>query len=233
MNFAKKIIRRAFIYFAFYRRQKIVIASTGRSGSTMLFDAIADGLIAERFRVERDGLAAKLIKRLCTGYLDRISTLPSAPCFVCKTHDTYDPPQKGNHKYVFVYGDPLDSAMSVEQMVKKNGLDWFALHQYHLKANGAYSDLYEEDVLNYHGQIESWLRQANNENVFCVDYEDLWSARARLSGFLGFNVELPARRPRLDKPEREINKDLFDKLRGFKEKMKQEYESLIERDHRL
>lgn len=195
----------------------------------MLFVAIADSLIADRFRAGPGGFVANSIKRLCAGYVDRISELSNAPCFVCKTHDAYENPPKGNHKYVFVYGDPLDSAMSVEQVVKENGLDWFALHQYHLKANGSYSDLYEKDVLNYRGQIESWLKQGNNKNVFCVDYEDLWDEKARLSNFLGINVELPARRPRVDKPGREINKDLFDKLRDFKEKMKQEYESLIER----
>lgn len=195
----------------------------------MLFEAIADSLVAHRFHVDPDGLVAKNIKRMCVGYVDRISTLSKEPCLVCKTHDTYEATPGGKVKYIFVYGDPLDSAMSVEQVVKREGRDWFLQHQFHLRASGSYDDLYDEDVLNYRGQIESWLTQTRNQNVFCVDYEDLWDVRESLSGFLGFNVELPVRRSRLAKPEKKVNEELFDDLRNLKEQMKKSYGSSIER----
>lgn len=232
MNVMKKIIKKLFIEILFHGCPKIVIASTGRSGSTMLFEAIGDSLVAHRFHVKPDGFFAKEIKSLSMGYVDRISTLPGEPYVICKTHDTYDHPPKTDDKYVFVYGDPLDSAMSVEQVVEKEGLDWFAQHQYHLKASGGYSDLYDKDVLNYQGQIESWLTKGDR-NKFCVDYEDLWGASERLSDFLGFSVKLPARRARLNKPEKKIDVELFEKLRNFKEEMKRKYESSIEHENRV
>ncbi len=220
MTAAKAWIKKLFIKIAFSGRKKIVIASTGRAGSTMLHTAIANNLIRERFHVDPEGLFGRIIKWLCTGYVERIRALPHAPCFICKTHDTYESMPSSMARYVFVYGDPLESAMSVEQVVNKEGVKWFKLHQFHLKAVGEYSDLYKEDVLNYRGQIESWLNH-HGDDVLCVDYDDLWEEQGRLADFLGIDITLPAKRPRQRKSEQSnVNQNLFQHLREKKEVLK-------------
>jgi hypothetical protein len=224
MYFIKKMIKKLFVSVAFVGCPKIVIASTGRAGSTMLFQAIADSLVQTRFGVSPESSIGKLIKRMCMGYVDRIKSLPSETCVVCKTHDTYENPAKMCAKYIFVYGDPLDSAMSVEQVVEKKGQEWFVLHQFHLKANGEYRDLYNKDVLNYQGQLETWLA-TTDANVLCIEYDELWSKNELLSKFIGFDIILPVRRPRIDKPKKHsVNEKLFDRLRKVKEKLKADYD---------
>lgn len=228
MKIIKKWIKRLFISVAYLGYPKIVIASTGRAGSTMLFDAVADSLIKHRFHLSRHGRIWGLIKRLSVNYVDRIDTLPKEACLICKTHDTYSNPPRSNSRFVFVYGDPLESAMSVEKVVESEGREWFGLHQYHLKASGAYEQLYSQDVLNYEGQLISWLSEIKNENVFCVDYDDLWDEREELSRFIGFDIDLPERRQRKVKaPSAAINQAVFCRLRELKKKLKREYQSSI------
>lgn len=225
-NSIKKMFKKLLVR-VFLGGQKIVITSNGRSGSTMLFDAIADSMVKHKFHLKPNTIIAKKIKRLCTGYVDRINKLPNEVCHVCKTHDIYEYLPKSNYKFIFIYGDPLDAAMSVAQEFEKKGQEWFTIYQYHLKANGKYSDLYEKDVLNYQEQLKSWLTQRNN-NIMCIDYNDLWDEKESLSKFIGFNVDLPARRPRMDKPaNNNINKEFFTKLRELKDSLKNDYRSAI------
>jgi hypothetical protein len=140
------------------------------------------------------------------------------------THDLFVSPPAGHYKYIFVFADPLDSAMSVDKMVEENGESWFRSHQDHLRAVGEYRDLYTRDVLNYEGQLESWLG-LRRDDVFCVEYEDLWERTDGLSSFLGFELVLPPRRPRQATPAVERGDlSLFERLRELKESMKSAYE---------
>lgn len=206
-------------------KSKIVIASSGRSGSTMLFNSIADSLIKQRFNIMPNGIIWKIVKRQCSGFVDRIDNLSSSSYTVCKTHDLFENPQISSTKYIFIYGDPLESAMSVEQVVENYGEGWFRQHQYHLKAKGFYCDLYEKDVLNYEGQLISWLSQSE-ENVLCIDYLDLWEKVHVLSHFLGFEINLPPKLPRNPKTSNsKINYALFARLRDLKVRFKEQYES--------
>jgi len=209
----------------FFRRKypRVVVASTGRSGSTMLFDAIA----ASMGRGCLGGLYDKKIinttvDKVLKGFVLRLNSLSNSPCMVCKTHDIA-PGQEDvlpGVKYIFIYGDPLDSALSVKSMVAKNGESWFYQHLYHLRGEGALEDLFEKDVLNYEGQIKSWLAMRSG-SVLCIDYDDLWDERDKLSDFLGFEVILPEKRERVEKVLPDvINGDMFDYLRAVKEEEK-------------
>ena len=228
----KNIVRKISLHILFPKENKIIIASSGRSGSTMLYYSLADSLILKKLHLNSNNIVAHYIKRLCTGFVKRIKTLPNEPYLVCKTHDIYDNPPKSNYKYIFIYGDPLDSAMSVEKEVNKKGLGWFLKHQKYLRAFGNYDDLYRKDIHNYKGQIENWLNQ-RKKNIFCVDYDDLWSEVDLLSKFVGFEVRLPPRRPRQDKIPidiDEINENLFDQLKSIKDNLKDSYKSQFQND---
>lgn len=223
MNKTKSLKRKLVLSVVFRGYPKIVVASTGRSGSTMVFDAIADGLIKHRFS-HPSGSFAKRIRRWCEGFVDSLSDLPKAHCVVCKTHDIFEPPAGLACKYVFIYGDPLDSAISVQQMFEQQGAAWVDQHLRQLKGSGAYEKLYEEDILNYQRQLETWLT-SSRDDVICIDYDDLWDEAERLSRFLGFSVSFPARRSRTPKPKPDVvNEELFGRLRETKERLKQHYQ---------
>lgn len=194
----------------------------------MLFESIAESLVSHRFRIKRNSRIAKMIKGLSIAYVDRIENLLAEPALVCKTHDLYSGRWDNNYRFVFIYGDPLESALSVEQAVKDNGKDWFSEHQFHLRARGNYEDLFQKDVLGYQSQLENWLTQTD-ANIICIDFADLWSKTQGLSDFLGFEVVLPEKRPRRTKPQTsEINEDLFEFLLGVKNRLKTEYLKVAE-----
>lgn len=191
----------------------------------MLYEAITNSLIRHRFHLDKGSLLAKAIKRLSIGYVERLNRLDETAFVVCKTHDIYRYPLPEGYKCIFIYGDPLESAMSVEKVVAREGSAWFRLHQYHLNAEGAFEDLYRRDVLNYQGQLESWLSQSGNSSVVCVDYEQLWDRTHELSEFLDFTLQLPERRAREPKRQTiEMDESLFNRLRNLKNALQSNYE---------
>lgn len=217
-------LRKLFVTLAYRGIPRIVIASTGRAGSTMLFDAIAVNLVKQRFRISRKSRISDFLKWFSTGYIDRIENLPDEPYLISKTHDLFSGSWGSGYKFIFIYGDPLESALSVEKMVKNEGQQWFLEHQFHLRANGDYDDLFQKDVLAYQAQLENWLAQ-RDRNIVCIDFDDLWNNEERLSDLLGFEVELPKKRPRCEKSQiSSINEELFEFLRNVKSRLKSEYE---------
>jgi hypothetical protein len=223
VNTIREFKRKVFIAIAFPRQPKIVIASTGRAGSTMLYDAVADSLIKHKFHLRPHGMFARMIKRWCSNFVLRISSLSKETSLVCKTHDIFESPPDFECKYIFLYADPLESAKSVGQFDPAG----FSRHQFHLRGSGDFSELYRKDVLNYQGQLESWLTQVR-EDIICIDYNDLWDEKKRLSKFLGFDVELPPRRSRKPKAENtNINTGLFMQLRELKHRLKVQYLSSL------
>lgn len=220
--------RKLFAKLAFRGYPKIIIASTGRSGSSMLLDAVTDSLIKHRFHTKRGTRISNLIKSIIAGYIDRIEKLSEEPFLVYKTHDIYEGNPDSNCKFIFIYGDPLESALSVQQTVEQEGQQWFLDHQFHLRACGDYADLFQKDVLAYRTQLESWLTQ-RNANIVCIDFDDLWVKTEELSNFLGFEVELPTKRPRREKSNKDnINESLFNLLRDVRSRLRKEYESNAE-----
>jgi hypothetical protein len=223
MGILNRFKRKTLVTMALGKFPKVVIASTGRAGSTMLCDVIRDSMIGQRYDSHHDGALAKRIRRWSYRYVVRLKNLPNEVGYIYKTHDILEVPPADNIKYVFIYGDPLESALSVEQVVEREGLDWFKSHQYHLRGSGEYGELFSKDVLNYRGQLENWLTQ-ERDDVICIDFDDLWIEQDRLSKFLGFKINLPAKQLRKTKPAKEgINQQLFSELRNLKTTLKEKY----------
>lgn len=190
----------------------IVIASTGRSGSTMLFGAITESFSASRFIRQRNPLK-NLLRRISSGYLDRISDIRPGLPPILKTHDVYHDRFEGSGRFIFIYGDPLESAMSVEETGRTRGAEWIEEHIYHLGGHGSPREIYQKDVLNFRNQILSW---GSAKSALCIHYDDLWSFSQEISEFLGFPVELPKRRERTAKQRpTSYNKTLFDELQAL------------------
>lgn len=213
----RKAFRRAFRNLAtrmlFYGVKPIVVASNGRSGSTLLFDAIAQGLIAHRFQVDPESRLKGFLNKHVKKYIDRLSDIEKTRSPVLKTHDLFDTRYADAARYVYIYGDPMEAAQSVEAMVMENGKVWLDAHLYHLCSSGKLEDLYQKDILNYERQLTSWLPR-EGDNVFVVQYDELWDRADELSRFLGFRVCLPMRQSRAIKvPPAKYDAAMFAHLR--------------------
>uniref|UniRef100_A4SDT9 Nucleotide-diphospho-sugar transferase n=1 Tax=Chlorobium phaeovibrioides (strain DSM 265 / 1930) TaxID=290318 RepID=A4SDT9_CHLPM len=213
----RKLFKRMVQKILFQGVGPIVIASSGRSGSTMLTSAVAESLVVSRFSY-LPALFRNHINRFSIEYLARISELNKESAPVLKTHDLFRKESKDKARFVFVFGDPLESAQSVEQQAKKHGSVWVEEHIYHLVGQGSSVEILEKDALNYESQLMSW---GFAEGAFLVHYDDLWQRNAELSRFIGFDVQLPERRPRSSKPLPTVfNKALFDHLKKLEIELK-------------
>ena len=202
-------------------REKIVVASNGRSGSTMLFEAIARSLIEARYPRLNHGPGHRLLAASTSGFVDRLSQVAHEPWPVLKTHDPFDSRYAGDARYLFIYGDPLEAALSVKKVVERDGHQWFSDHLNHLRGEGSYQELFTKDVLNYEQQLLSW-QNADPETVLLLPYDKLWENQPRLVGFLGFVVQLPERCVRAEKAMPDLmDSELFERLRGVKRRLDQ------------
>ncbi len=180
----------------------VIVASNGRSGSTLTFLALADTL------KEIDPLSAKRVD-----FVARLSdTEFYTPC-VYKTHDFPQPlstwPE--NTRVVFCFGPTKDSAFSVYSAMERYGADWIDQHFYHLHATGTFDELFERDVLQQARQIREWVT-FEDVPVLCVRYDALWDHQDTISRFTGLDFTPPKRRERTPKDIPEEFKASADQL---------------------
>lgn len=194
IHFGKETMRGAVQRVVPSRFAPIVVASMGRSGSTLVHDAICRGLGAARF-----GSSAHVATRLTAGYAWDLHTARLRPGVAYKTHAlAEDMPAQPRVKVVFVFGSPVDAAVSVLHARARFGDDWIAAHFGHLRANGGLTELPDRDVLRFADQLDGWTALRDHP-VMALKYESLWAHEAALSEFLGFSVTLPPRRARRPK----------------------------------
>lgn len=191
----------------------IVIASSGRSGSTLLSDAVAASLVNRKYGFKSSSVIGKIMVLFTRCFTDRLSDIKTTRCPVQKTHALYNPAFQDDAKYIFIYGDSLESALSVQKVAGQRGNRWFEEHLYHLESEGKLADILKIDILNYEKQIKSWL-SADKQYVLAIHYDELWDSKDKISDFLGFEVSLPQKRLRsLKENGQEYNQALFRKLR--------------------
>lgn len=208
-SFCSKII--------FLNDTPVIIASSGRSGSTMLFHSIQSSYLnykaqMQYFRMARRLIPLKYLFRLSELYLDSFEEFPKYYSPIQKTHDLCDHNYTRSARCIFVFGDPLESALSVYHQIHLKGTQWGSKHLAHLQSNSSIDALFKEDALNYEKQLNSW----STPDVFYVHYLDLWKYKTELSCFLGFPLTLPPQRDRTTKSFENlppINEALFSYLR--------------------
>lgn len=171
----------------------ILVASMGRSGSTLVYSSLVEGMSAKRFGQQshwlhglvRDTAWRLAGKRFCNGR-------------VYKTHDfPYELAPGDRPLIVFLFGSASDAARSVMRCDTIYGREWIDVHFEHLSADGHLEEIPERDVLRFGEQLDAWLA-CESVPVLALRYEDLWTsgAEAMLTRFVGFQVRLPMRRAR-------------------------------------
>ncbi|MDK3019098.1 hypothetical protein [Pseudodonghicola flavimaris] len=171
----------------------LLVASMGRSGSTVVYDSLVAGMAAARFG-ERGSRLTGLVR-------DTAWHLGGARFHsgrVYKTHDfPYDLSPGASPRVVFLFGSTSAAARSVLRCETTYGPDWIAEHLEHLSAHGALRDVPVRDVLRFGEQLDGWLA-CETVPVLSLRYEDLWRSGAGtvLSRYAGFPVRLPPQRAR-------------------------------------
>jgi hypothetical protein len=139
------------------------------------------------------------ISKRAGAFVARLRDIDQNPHRVQKTHDLYDARYSGTAKFIFIYGDPLEAALSAANMVEKRGVIWLQEHMYHLSTKGEFDDLFRRDLLNFGEQVRTWS-QSDPKDVLILSFDELWDAVPAISAFVGLQITLPARQPRAAKP---------------------------------
>lgn len=213
----KEFIKRQIRKILLSKKAKIVIASTGRAGSTMLFHAVSRAYVNHLFKLPKSKLIRQKAGAAISGFCERFSCIENFGGGVIKTHALWQPNTIKNIKFIFVHGDPLESAISVAKMAEKEGYWWFNKHLHHLESPGGLLDeVYSKDVLNYETHIRSWSK-TGDDRVLCIAYEDLWLKSTEISKHVGFEVDLPEYSERASKLNNiQYNKELFEYLKKYR-----------------
>lgn len=162
----------------------VVIASTGRAGSTLLFHSVTDAIYSNRFSrkyAERPLFSEKDITNMKKGR-------------IYKTHLPFDYFKNVDAKYIFIYDDYSNTLKSYLNCLKVFGKNWCEQHLVNLKSeyNTDYSGL-NYDILNYEHQLKSWINP-DNSNVVSIAFSELWNID--LNKELGYKIDLPIKRER-------------------------------------
>ena len=166
----------------------LVIASNGRSGSTLMFDALR---AAQKRRQRWPKSKASFEIDLGPAALE--------PGSLVKTHD-FPGGLKGKKdvKVLFCFGSAKASALSVYSALERFGREWVDQHFAHLHAQGSFEDLFRYDVLNQAEQMKQWAT-FQDVPVMCLNYEAIWSRQAEVAEFMGLDFTVPERTARAAK----------------------------------
>lgn len=191
MSIMKKAIKKILQIIFLSKYRPIVIASMGRSGSTLVYDAVRESLAKRRF-----GPFWRLGLKIVSDTAWNLDTKRYSRGVVYKTHGLANElPITSNVRVVFLFGPASDSALSVLNCRAKYGDDWIQEHLQHLRADGKFEEIGERDVLRFSDQLAGWMGSHAVERL-ALHYDGIWDNQKTLSEFCGFQVELP---PRLER----------------------------------
>lgn len=169
-----------------------VVASMGRSGSTLVFNAVAKAMARRYARVSYPDHYKVLREETWT-----LEGTRFRKGLVYKTHD-YPGPFTMNVplRAIYLYASPYDVVRSVLACRERYGEAWAAEHFAHLKADFALFDrILEQDALRLEEHFAAWVRPQAFP-LIAIRYDALWESEEMLGDFLGAPIALPARRER-------------------------------------
>ncbi|AHM03738.1 hypothetical protein roselon_01350 [Roseibacterium elongatum DSM 19469] len=170
----------------------VIVASMGRSGSTLVHDALCQAVTRARFPAALQGQGLRIV----TDQAWDLDARPFAPGIVYKTHGLAEElPDHSGAKVVFLFGSATDAALSVLACRDHYGDRWIRDHFAHLRASGPFEELGDRDVLRFGDQLDGWIGKTGTPRMI-LHYDALWDTEEALSRFVGVPVTLPARRAR-------------------------------------
>lgn len=178
-------------------RKPILVASMGRSGSTLLFNSIIDACIRTNYKLIPYNLAYKIVHS-SHGFDLKNTRFHNG--MVYKTHGF---PSQISHDYnnlnvIFIYGSCFEAVRSVLSCQKQYGDKWINNHLKHLSSPEDFNSILEKDVLQIEKQIKEWSNQSRFRTLY-VRFDEIWNFKGEISDFLELNIKLPKQRSRSDK----------------------------------
>lgn len=173
------------------RYPPIIVASMGRSGSTLIYDAICESVAEKRFKY-----FPWLKQRIVFDAAWDLDAQTYRSGAVYKTHGLgHELPKGTESKVIFLFGPASESALSVFKCKEKKGDAWIKEHFQHMRADGEFSEIGERDVLRFEEQLDSWSLK-RDVPVMLLHYDAIWENQDTIAEFLGLPIKLPERRPR-------------------------------------
>jgi hypothetical protein len=173
------------------RNPAVIVASMGRSGSTLCYAALREAAMGGRGRDPAYFAPSLARTRLRRGQ-------------IVKTHDYPDalPARRAPAKALFIFGSTYAAALSVQGCRARDGEAWVAQHFAHCKSAASPDALFERDALGMAQQVKAWA-VTEALPVLCLRYGALWDSLPRIARFTGYPLNLPMRTPRAapDLPE--------------------------------
>lgn len=189
------------------RLPPVIIASMGRSGSTLVYDAVRTAFAQQRF----PDFTFKYGIRIVSDEAWNLAEKRYLPGVVYKTHALADElPAQANAKIVFLFGSASEAALSVFACQKRFGDDWISAHFEHLRAKAGFSELGSSDILRFEEQVDGWIARSGIDRLI-LRYDTVWDHHETLSDFVGARVALPTRLRRVGSGE--ANADTIDQFK--------------------
>lgn len=226
-----KLLRTIILRFLINQNnKKIIVAGTGRMGTSLLCNAIGESLRKKNFFINL-AFNLKLTKNYPIDFIKNFEDIRNSKTNLIKTHDLINSSNLNiinNSLFIFVYGNPLHSLYSVNKILMDGKIDWVKDHLSNLKTNkieikrlGLY------DSLNYENQIKCYLRFINHENFFFINYNDLWKKKKSIEEFISLKLNYPSfKKRKIIKCfyTKKIYKKLYNLYYDFNKKIKDKYD---------
>jgi hypothetical protein len=164
----------------------------GRSGSTMLFQALGKSAVT---------LSSNVISNPHKKILHRAWQLDQTSLHQGYIYKTHDYPasclDQSGVKCIYTYSDPLAVIPSVVKKTEEEGGSWLKAHAEHLRAPhiDSVEELYRRDALQLEHHFDSWTRTSHCD-VLAIRLDALWKYQETLSDFTGFPIQLPEQHQR-------------------------------------
>jgi hypothetical protein len=163
----------------------------GRSGSTLVYNAICESVSKRRFKY-----FPWLARRIVVETAWDLDEQTYRRGVVYKTHGLgHELPNGTGAKVIFLFGSASDAALSVVKCKEKKDNYWIEEHFRHLRAAGEFSEIGERDILRFEDQLDSWSLR-HDIPIMLLHYDAIWENQETISKFLGLAIKLPKRRPR-------------------------------------
>jgi len=158
----------------------VVVAGWGRCGTTLLFNALSTSghLLHDIFFINRFDERRPYYKGICS-----------------KTHDLPPPILPPHVKVIFLFGNPMNAALSAFNAFPKHP----DVHFKHI--DSPYTDerhlFYCRDVFQLTKQFDAWYKP-QGVGLLTLRYETLYAEQTQetLQSFLGFELKMPPYRAR-------------------------------------
>ena len=187
-QFLKLIYRN---FFLNTNQSPVLVASIGRSGSTLLYDAVSKSA-ANILNISDERLARSL---KCESW-DLSKRDKFINGCVYKTHDfPYKHINSKKLKILYVHDKPSNIIISVNNQIAKEGINWLEHHLYNLRSKKDPAFFLKEEIFDIKNHLIKW-KEYKGANILFVGYEDLWQRKGDIEEFLGYTVDLPKKKER-------------------------------------